>query len=347
MAPPPLLVTMGDPAGIGPELIARCWLDRKGAAEQADGLPAFAYVGCARDLEARASACGMALPIARCDAAADDIEEIFGAALPVADLPLAAPSRPGLPDGTNAGAIVGAIETAVGLVHRGLARAVVTNPIHKASLYGAGFRHPGHTEFLGELAARLWGGTPRAVMMLASEELKVVPVTVHIPLSRVSGALSIELIVETAHITAADLTARFGIAAPRLAVCGLNPHAGEDGTIGSEEGQVIAPAISALRASGIDAFGPMPADALFHAGARARYDAVLAMYHDQALIPIKTIAFERAVNVTLGLPFVRTSPDHGTAFDIAGQGKADPASLIAAIRLAARMSGPGAAAAGR
>ena len=223
-------------------------------------------------------------------------------------------------------------------VGAGAASAVVTNPVAKNVLYRSGFAEPGHTEYLAKLAEAQTGTTVRAVMMLWAPELAVVPVTIHLPLKDVVGRLSTDLIVETGRIVARDLSQRFGIARPRLAVAGLNPHAGEDGALGEEDRDVVAPAVERLFAAGIDARGPLPADTLFHAAARATYDAALAMYHDQALIPIKTLAFEHAVNVTLGLPFVRTSPDHGTAFDIAGTGRANPASLIAALRLAARLT---------
>jgi 4-hydroxythreonine-4-phosphate dehydrogenase len=222
-------------------------------------------------------------------------------------------------------------------VREGEAAAVVTNPIAKHVLYAAGFRHPGHTEFLAELAGGD-GPPPRPVMMLWCEDLAVVPITVHIPLRAVPAALTTELAVETARIVARDLRERFGTAAPRLAFAGLNPHAGEEATIGTEDRDVLAPAVERLRQEGIDAAGPFPADTMFHPAARRRYDVALAAYHDQALIPIKTIAFDSAVNVTLGLPFVRTSPDHGTAFDIAGRGVARPDSLIAALRLAGRLT---------
>lgn len=236
--------------------------------------------------------------------------------------------------------MIESIETAVRLVRTGEGSAVVTNPIAKHVLYEAGFRHPGHTEFLAALASEGSSGTWHPVMMLWSEQLAVVPVTVHIPLSDVPSALTADKIVTTGRIVARELRERFGIAAPRLALAGLNPHAGESGSMGTEDMRVIAPAVEILRQDGIDAAGPLPADTMFHARARSRYDAALAMYHDQALIPIKTIAFDEAVNVTLGLPFVRTSPDHGTAFDIAGKGIARPDSLIAAIRLAARLGAP-------
>jgi 4-hydroxythreonine-4-phosphate dehydrogenase len=219
----------------------------------------------------------------------------------------------------------------------GRAAAVVTNPIAKRVLYQAGFRHPGHTEFLAELASR-GGRAPQPVMMLWSPALAVVPVTIHLPLREAITLLSSDLIVSTARIAVADLKAHFGIASPRLAISGLNPHAGEFGTLGSEDEEIVAAAVATLRNLGIEARGPLPADTMFHEAARKTYDCAICMYHDQALIPIKTIAFDDAVNVTLGLPFIRTSPDHGTAFDIAGSGKASPSSLMAALRLAARMA---------
>ena len=215
---------------------------------------------------------------------------------------------------------------------------MVTNPVAKNVLYRSGFPEPGHTEYLGKLAEEATGAAVRPVMMLWSPELAVVPVTIHLALKDVIPRLSESLVVETARIVARDLRERFGIGRPRLAIAGLNPHAGEDGALGDEDLTVVRPAVERLKAEGIDARGPLPADSLFHQAARASYDVALAMYHDQALIPIKTLAFDHAVNVTLGLPFVRTSPDHGTAFDIAGTGRADPASLIAALQLAARLS---------
>jgi len=222
-------------------------------------------------------------------------------------------------------------------VRAGRAGAVVTNPIAKSVLYRAGFRHPGHTEFLAELAAQN-GRVPQPVMMLWSPRLAVVPVTIHVSLREALNQLTSDLIVSTVRIVAAELKARFGIARPRIAISGLNPHAGEDGSLGHEEQTVIAPALKVLRNDGIEAKGPLPADTMFHEAARAGYDCAVCMYHDQALIPIKTVAFDDAVNVTLGLPFIRTSPDHGTAFDIAGTGKANPSSLIAALQLAGRMA---------
>jgi 4-hydroxythreonine-4-phosphate dehydrogenase len=220
----------------------------------------------------------------------------------------------------------------------GRAAAVVTNPVAKNVLYRSGFAEPGHTEFLAKLAAEATAKPVQPVMMLWSAELAVVPVTIHLPLRDVVSRLTTQLIVDTGRIVARDLASRFGIARPRIAVAGLNPHAGEEGALGEEDRSIVAPAVKQLRAEGIDAIGPLPADTLFHERARARYDVAMCMYHDQALIPIKTLAFEHAVNVTLGLPFVRTSPDHGTAFDIAGTGKANPSSLVAALALAARLT---------
>jgi 4-hydroxythreonine-4-phosphate dehydrogenase len=262
----------------------------------------------------------------------------FTSALPVVDIGVPVSAQPGHPDRSSAPAALAAIRRAVADVHAGTASAIVTNPIAKNVLYRSGFAEPGHTEFLAKLAEESTGVAARPVMMLWSPELAVVPVTIHLPLKDVVANLSSELVVETGRIVARDLRDRFGIARPRLAVAGLNPHAGEDGTLGDEDLTVVRPAVERLKAEGIDARGPLPADSLFHRSARATYDVALAMYHDQALIPIKTLAFDHAVNVTLGLPFVRTSPDHGTAFDIAGTGRADPTSLIAALQLATRLS---------
>ena len=269
---------------------------------------------------------------------AEDAERAFAEALPIVPLQARVIGAPGRPSASDAAAMIEAIERAVTMVAEGSASAVVTNPIAKEVLYDAGFRHPGHTEFLGELALRHFGQAVHPVMMLWSPQLAVVPATIHIPLAQVPSRLTRELLVETAQIVVKDMRQRFGIAAPRLVFCGLNPHAGEGGSIGREEIETIAPAIAELRRDSLNVSGPFPADTLFHAAARARYNVVIAMYHDQALIPIKTLAFDSAVNVTLGLPFVRTSPDHGTAFDIAGSGRANPASLIAAIKLAARLA---------
>lgn len=334
MAPRLLALTQGDPAGIGPELALAAWQQR---AERA--LPPFAYLGSGEGLAGLADRLGLSVPLR--SVGWDEAEVCFPAALPVIELAHDAPAQAGVPDPRNAAGVIEAIERGVEAVEAGRAGALVTNPIAKNVLYAAGFRHPGHTEFLAELAGRGRATTPRPVMMIWSEELAVVPVTIHIPLAAVPEQLTTELIVETGRIVAAELTRRFAIARPRLALCGLNPHAGEGGALGKEDAAVIAPAVAQLQRLGIAASGPYPADTLFHARARAGYDVALGMYHDQALIPIKTIAFDDGVNVTLGLPFIRTSPDHGTAFDIAGKGIARPDSLCAALRLAARMAAAG------
>jgi len=325
----PLAMTMGDPAGIGPELLLRAWLARDGI-----GAPFFALAdpdGLAR----LARSLDLAVPIAVVDPA--ESAAAFADALPVVPLANPAFARAGHPHSDFAAATIESIERAVGYVRTGAARAVVTNPIAKKTLYEAGFAHPGHTEFLGELA-KSWGEAAQPVMMIWSPLLAVVPVTIHIPLAAVPAALDRGLIVSTARIVAREMRIRFGIARPRLVLAGLNPHAGEGGAMGREEIEIIAPAIAELVAEGLDVVGPLPADTMFHPAARARYDVALTMYHDQGLIPAKTLAFDDGVNVTLGLPFVRTSPDHGTAFDIAGTGRANPSSLIAATRLAARLS---------
>jgi 4-hydroxythreonine-4-phosphate dehydrogenase len=258
----------------------------------------------------------------------------FAERLPVLPLGSTVRARPGIPDPDDAPLVIGAIAAAVGDVRAGRAAAVVTNPINKDALYRAGFRHPGHTEYLAELA----GITTAPVMMLASPQLRVVPVTIHLALREAAEKLSTAAIVHAGQVTHGALVRNFGVAAPVLAVAGLNPHAGEGGALGREDIDIVAPAVARLRAAGIDARGPLAADSMFHAAARRGYDAALCMYHDQALIPVKTLDFDGAVNVTLGLPFIRTSPDHGTAFDIAGQGIARPESLIAALRLAAEMA---------
>ncbi|WP_173909486.1 4-hydroxythreonine-4-phosphate dehydrogenase PdxA [Microvirga ossetica] len=326
----PLLLTQGDPAGIGPELSLRAWLQR-----DSEALPPFALLADPAHIARIAQGYGWTVPIAPVEPS--QIEAAFSKALPVIPLKASVSAAPGRPDAAYAPSVIEAIETAVGLVRAGSASAVVTNPIAKHVLYEAGFRHPGHTEFLAALASEGDGKTYHPVMMLWSEQLAVVPVTVHIPLADVPAALTTDLIVLTGRIVARELRERFGIAQPRLALAGLNPHAGENGAMGTEDARIIVPAIEILRQDGIEVTGPLPADTMFHARARSRYDAALAMYHDQALIPIKTIAFDEAVNVTLGLPFVRTSPDHGTAFDIAGKGIARPDSLMAALKLAARL----------
>ena len=329
--PKPLALTIGEPAGIGPDLTLALWRRRA----ELD-LPVFYLIGEADFLQRRARALGLDVAVAEVTPA--QAAATFARALPVVPLGLAVTAAPGKPDATSAPAAIAAIRRAVADVMAGEAAAVVTNPIAKTVLTRAGFPDPGHTEYLARLAQETTGKPVTPVMMLWSNELAVVPVTIHIPLREVFSALSTALIADTGRIVARDLTARFGIARPRLAVAALNPHAGEEGTLGEEDITIVAPAVKQLRAQGIDAVGPLPADTLFHERARATYDVALCMYHDQALIPIKTLAFDHGVNVTLGLPFVRTSPDHGTAFDIAGTGRGDSSSLVAALALAARLS---------
>jgi len=326
-----LALTLGEPAGIGPDLTLAIWLRRKEL-----NLPTFYFVGEMEFLKRRAQLLGLEVPLAK--VAPQEAGDAFANALPVVPLGLSITAEPGKPDASSAPAAIAAIRRAVGDVLGGYASAVVTNPVAKNVLYRSGFAEPGHTEFLARLAAEATGQALHPVMMLWSPELAVVPVTIHLPLRDVPARITADLIVQTGRIVARDLAARFGIARPRLAIAGLNPHAGEDGSLGGEDAAVVAPAVKHLQAEHIDARGPLPADTLFNERARTTYDAALCMYHDQALIPIKTLAFDHAVNVTLGLPFVRTSPDHGTAFDIVGTGRANPSSLIAALRLAARLA---------
>ncbi len=328
---PPLALTLGEPAGIGPDISLAAWRRRRELQ-----LPCFYLIGDPDFIARRARLLGLDIPV---DAVGPrEAAGVFARALPVVPLDVAVTAEPGHADASSAPAAIGAIRRAFDDVMKGEAAAMVTNPVAKAVLYRAGFPDPGHTEFLGRLASEWISKPVHPVMMIWSEELAVVPVTVHLPLSAVTSGLSTALIVEVGRIVASDLVTRFKIARPRIAVAGLNPHAGENGTLGGDDAAVIAPAVRQLVADGIDARGPFPADTMFHAAARARYDVALCMYHDQALIPVKTLAFDHAVNVTLGLPFVRTSPDHGTAFDIAGTGQASAESLIAAIRLAARLA---------
>jgi 4-hydroxythreonine-4-phosphate dehydrogenase len=327
----PIALTLGEPAGIGPDLAVAIWQRRREL-----NLPPFYIVADEKFLRRRAATLGLDAPIAA--VAPSSAIEAFASALPVVGLDVAVTAEPGRPDGSSAPAAIASIRSAVGDVLAGKAAAIVTNPIAKNVLYKSGFAEPGHTEHLANLVYEATGETRRPVMMLWSPELAVVPVTIHLPLREIFDHLSVDLIVETGRIVANDLSRRFRLPHPRLVVAGLNPHAGEDGMLGEEDRTIVAPAVARLLAEGIDAQGPLPADTLFHKDARARYDAALCMYHDQALIPIKTLAFDHAVNVTLGLPFVRTSPDHGTAFDIAGKGVADPTSLVAALRLAARLA---------
>lgn len=325
----PIALSLGEPAGIGPEIIVKAW-----SALRADG-PAFMVVGDAQSLAAASNA---GASIIRSVSSPGEAAGVFTEALPVLNLPLSSAVVAGKPAAAAAPAVIRWIETAAGLALSGEAGALVTAPIAKATLYAAGFHFPGHTEFLGELASAPPGAGGRGpIMMLAAVDLRVSLVTIHEPLAKVAGILTVERIVNAGLVTAHALTNDFGVDRPRLAVAALNPHAGESGALGDEEKSIIAPAVLALREAGIDASGPHPADSLFHAEARRRYDAVLCMYHDQALIPVKMLDFWGGVNVTLGLPIVRTSPDHGVGLDIAGRGQARPDSLIAAIRMAARI----------
>ncbi len=329
----PLAVTMGDPAGIGPEITLKAYLDRV-----ARGLSPFAVYGCPRTLAERGRLLGLDVPMAEISSPLG-APTLFADRLPVIPVGVAREARPGTPLPENGMSTISAIEQATRAVVAGEAAALVTGPIAKAVLYAAGFVHPGHTEFLAALAGSLVPGRRHhPVMMLASDVLRVVPVTIHVPISEVPRSLTRPLLHETIKTTWRSLKLDFGIAEPRVAVAGLNPHAGEGGTIGREDIDLIAPAVEELRREGLAVSGPHSADTMFHPAARSTYDAAVCMYHDQALIPIKTLAFDTGVNVTLGLPFVRTSPDHGTAFDIASKGIASPESLIAALRMAAELS---------
>ncbi|GGF87041.1 4-hydroxythreonine-4-phosphate dehydrogenase [Azorhizobium oxalatiphilum] len=327
----PLALSLGEPAGVGPDIVLAAWTARK----QAD-LPSFFVVGDPGCLADRARLLGLPVPIR--EAAPDAALGLFDTAFPVVPAGPRTTAAPGHPDATSAPAVITSLDRAVDLVLAGTASGLVTAPLSKAVVYDAGFPFPGHTEYLAARCTPLGGPAPRPVMMIWSPLLAVVPATIHIPLAEVPAAVTTALLVETGQIVARDMRQRFGLAAPRLAFAGLNPHAGEDGTLGREDEEVVRPAVAALRQQGIDATGPFPADTLFHAEARTAYDVVVGMYHDQVLIPAKTLAFHDGVNVTLGLPMIRTSPDHGTAFGIAGTGRANPSSLIAAIRLAGRLA---------
>ncbi len=328
----PLAVTMGDPAGIGLEIALKAWSQR-----ERRGVPGFVLYADPGAVTERARSLGLDISLVDVSDPVADLD-CFGVALPIVPVPLAVHPVAGHPTAANAHAVIASIERATRAVVAGRAAALVTNPIAKSVLYEAGFSYPGHTEYLAGLAGILTG-TPSLppVMMLAAHDLRVVPLTIHVPLKDVPALISRELLIQTIDIVVAALRRDFGVSAPRIAVAGLNPHAGENGSIGTEDRDTIAPAIAAMAERGFDVTGPYPADTMFHAAARSRYDVAIAMYHDQALIPIKTLAFDAGVNVTLGLPFVRTSPDHGTAFDIAAGGTASPESLIAALHLASRM----------
>jgi 4-hydroxythreonine-4-phosphate dehydrogenase len=327
---PPLCLTQGDPSGIGPDITLALYRQMRKSGEP------FFVLADPDLLRRRAEMLGLAIEIA--EATPEQAGSVFASALPVAPLEASAKGVPGQPDASDAPATIEAIARAVALVRAGRASAIVTNPIAKSVLYRAGFAHPGHTEYLGELAREHWGVPCRPVMMLWSRDLAVVPATIHVPLARVPALLKTEDLVAIGVIVIEACKRDFGIARPRLVFAGLNPHAGEDGAIGREDIEIIAPAVARLAALGHDIRGPLPADTMFHAAARAAYDVAICAYHDQALIPLKTLAFDSGVNVTLGLPFIRTSPDHGTAFDIAGTGAARPTSLAEAVALAGRMA---------
>ncbi|MDE2445664.1 MAG: 4-hydroxythreonine-4-phosphate dehydrogenase PdxA [Alphaproteobacteria bacterium] len=325
-----LVVSMGEPAGVAPELTALAW-------QTLHHLPefCFALIGDGAAYESRAQAAGIDAPFIPI-AQLDDAQHAFESGVPYLNLPLAVPSLAGKLDARNSLAVIRAVDRAVAHCLSGEASAMITNPIQKETLYDVGFKHQGHTDYIAALA-RQAGHDITEVMMLVGEGLRSVPVTVHIPLADVPRALTTEAIIAQGHVVAESLRRSFGVAHPRIAVTGLNPHAGENGALGKEDQLIVAPAIAGLKAMGINAFGPLPADTAFHPEARATYDAILCMYHDQALIPVKTLDFHGGVNVTLGLPFIRTSPDHGTALGIAGKGVANPTSLIAAIKLASSM----------
>lgn len=328
----PLALTCGDPASIGGELTLKAWADRA-----LKGIPPFVYIGDANHLQNTADKLGLNVPIQSINTPSEAID-IYDEYIPVIHQELAKNPTLGQPISANASNVIQSIKTAVEYVQNGQCRAVVTNAIAKNVLYDAGFKYPGHTEFLEFLANENNDKKYTSVMMLACSQLRVVPITIHIPLMDVAQKLTEDLIYQTAIIVAADVQKYFNIDDPKMAFAGLNPHAGEAGSMGMEDINIIQPAIERLIAEGFEAVGPLPADTMFHAAARAQYDVALGMYHDQVLIPIKTLDFDKGVNITLGLPFIRTSPDHGTAFNIAGQGIANPNSLIAALKMAHKMA---------
>lgn len=322
----PLAVTMGEPSGVGAELTLKSWATAR------DVTGPFFTIDDPDHLAALAERLGLAIPIIAIDSPEEAVN-MFQDALPVLSERLSLPATLGKPTAENSSAVIRSIDRAVEAARNGQACAVVTNPIQKSVLYAAGFEHPGHTEYLAALCG---GGTP--IMMLACDALRAVPVTVHLSLRDAINKLTMADIIKTCMITADALTRDFGITRPRLAVAGLNPHSGEDGTLGAEDQTIIRPAVAHLKAAGVDAWGPVPPDALFNPRARETYDAAICMYHDQALIPVKALDFDGGVNITLGLPIIRTSPDHGTALDIAGTGQANPGSLIAAMIIARKIA---------
>ena len=324
----PLAVSLGDPSGIGPDILLKAWANR-----ESTPLPSIFVVGDMEFLRRRASLLKLEIEFIDFNRAQANI-----AALPVLEIGKPLIGTAGSPDKGDALGTIKSIDTCVDMTMTGKASGMITCPINKHVLYEAGFKQPGHTEYLAELGQNHTDKEIRPVMMLAGPELRTVPVTIHIALQDVPGRLTKELIVETVKITERDLRERFGLSRPRLAISGLNPHAGENGSMGHQDQEIVKPAVDELKAMGINAWGPLPADTMFHKSARETYDVAICMYHDQALIPAKTLGFDDAVNVTLGLPFIRTSPDHGTAYDIAGTGKANPSSFIAALKLAHEMS---------
>ncbi|AFR26181.1 4-hydroxythreonine-4-phosphate dehydrogenase PdxA [Bartonella quintana] len=326
-----LVVSGGDPAGIGPEIAIKAWNLR--VTRQ---IPSFVLIADPDVIRARAHLLQIDVEVE--SVLTDNPVKNFQAVLPVIPLKNRQSDRPGLPSRNNTAGIIEAIKRGVQLIQSGSACALVTCPIAKKSLYDAGFEFPGHTEFLSHLAYQTSDKCYHPVMMLSGPQLKTVPITVHIPFNKVPSHLTRHLIIQTALITENDLRTRFKITSPRLAVAGLNPHAGEEGTMGKEDIEIITPAIEYLKNKGLNIVGPLPADTMFHEGARKTYDVALCMYHDQALIPVKTLDFNTTVNITLGLPFIRTSPDHGTAFDIADKGIASPESFIAALKLANQLA---------
>lgn len=329
--PLPLGISIGEPAGIGPELILKAW-----SARRQFQLPNFIAIGSASYFQKLADDLNLNIPVKSCEIS--ETNDVFDEFLPVFSIEEQVSAEPGKASSKDASLITDAIETAVDLALADKISAVVTAPINKKALYESGFEFPGHTEFLQSLALKKTGNQYKAVMMLAGPQLRTIPVTIHIALKDVPDALKSEDIVRIATIAASDLKTYFGIDDPRIAISGLNPHAGEENSMGLEDSQIVLPAVNTIRESRINGFGPLPADTMFHPKARETYDVAVCMYHDQALIPAKTLGFDEAVNVTLGLPFIRTSPDHGTAYDIAGKGIADPSSLISAIKMAGEMA---------
>tara|TARA_R110002096_G_scaffold416576_1_gene619177 strand:- start:44018 stop:45070 length:1053 start_codon:yes stop_codon:yes gene_type:complete len=328
----PIAVTIGEPSGIGPEVILKAWYKRK-----ENGLNPFFVIGSADILQKQAADLNLKVPLSVIASPLQAVH-VFENTLPVIDLTSEGDFEFGAPTQQTASMVIGAIDKAVELILNGKARAMATAPIHKAALYSAGFASPGHTEYLAELCYNHTGENCHPVMMLASEQLCVVPLTIHVALSQVPALLDQKLLIRTIGTVHDAMKNYFGLPFPRIAVAGLNPHAGEDNSMGTEDSEIIAPVIEMLKKKAIHVNGPMPADTMFHKSARAKYDVAICMYHDQALIPIKTIDFDAGVNVTLGLPIIRTSPDHGTALDIAGRSLANPTSMINSLKLADRMS---------